>query len=411
MKQYIYELNLKRVLSKNKVSRQKVYVSIIFIMMLLLLVYHLKNYVLETGEGLFYQMNQSIEKICQESYLPSLLYSEKEQNTTLNFWIEDQIEMAFPVIGFLDGIQKFEVQDEDHETVQKILESQANEEVMIDENGNLVGEIKTADNVVPVTNGPTLDLSIEKLRDFNYLLSNFYTVDSATMVYESDLNAEELLGKDMRIDTSVDGPKILIFHTHSQEGFVDSVAGDVSTTIVGMGEYLTEQLNKKGIYTIHDTGVYDIIDGKLDRSNAYEYAEASVRKILSENPTVEVVIDLHRDGVAEGTRLVTEIGGKQIAKVMFFNGLSRTRTNGALTYLQNPYIQENLAFSLQMKIACENKYPDFTRKIYLRGYRYSLHMMPKSLLIEAGAQTNTVEEIRNAMDLLAEVLSQVLLGN
>lgn len=411
MKQYIYELNLKRVLSKNKVSRQKVYVSIIFIMMLLLLVYHLKNYVLETGEGLFYQMNQSIEKICQESYLPSLLYSEKEQNTTLNLWIEDQIEMAFPVIGFLDGIQKFEVQDEDHETVQKILESQANEEVMIDENGNLVGEIKTADNVVPVTNGPTLDLSIEKLRDFNYLLSNFYTVDSATMVYESDLNAEELLGKDMRIDTSVDGPKILIFHTHSQEGFVDSVAGDVSTTIVGMGEYLTEQLNKKGIYTIHDTGVYDIIDGKLDRSNAYEYAEASVRKILSENPTVEVVIDLHRDGVAEGTRLVTEIGGKQIAKVMFFNGLSRTRTNGALTYLQNPYIQENLAFSLQMKIACENKYPDFTRKIYLRGYRYSLHMMPKSLLIEAGAQTNTVEEIRNAMDLLAEVLSQVLLGN
>ena len=95
-----------------------------------------------------------------------------------------------------------------------------------------------------------------------------------------------------------------------------------------MGEYLTQLLNEKGIETIHDTGVYDIIDGKLDRSNAYEYAGEAVEKILAENPTVEVLIDLHRDGVAEGTHLVTEINGKPTAKIMFFNGLSRSRTNG-----------------------------------------------------------------------------------
>ena len=61
-----------------------------------------------------------------------------------------------------------------------------------------------------------------------------------------------------------------------------------------------------------------------------------------------------------------------------------------------------------MQLASEKIYPGFARRIYLKGYRYSLHMMPKSLLIEAGAQTNTVEEMRNAMDLLANILNDVL---
>lgn len=107
---------------------------------------------------------------------------------------------------------------------------------------------------------------------------------------------------------------------------------------------------------------------------------------------------------------MTEIGGKPTAKIMYFNGLSRTRANGDIDYLYNPYIQDNLAFSLQMQIASETLYPGFARRIYLRGYRYNLHLMPKSLLIEAGAQTNTVEEMRNAMEVLAETLHHVLIG-
>ena len=179
-------------------------------------------------------------------------------------------------------------------------------------------------------------------------------------------------------------------------------------SIVGIGDYLTELLNQKGIETIHDKGVYDIINGQLDRSNAYEYAEAGVRPILEANPTIEVAIDLHRDGVAEGTHLVTEVNGKPTAKIMYFNGLSRTRANGDITYLPNPYIQDNLAFSLQMELASERMFPGFARHIYLRAYRYNLHLLPKSLLIEAGAQTNTVQEMKNAMEVLAETLCQVI---
>lgn len=240
------------------------------------------------------------------------------------------------------------------------------------------------------------------------MLSNYYTVDSTTMIGAEQLNVDELLAKNMHIDKSGDGPKVLIFHTHSQEAFVDSTAGDANTSIVGVGAYLGELLNAKGIKTIHHDGVYDLIDGKLDRSKAYEFSEEGVRNILQEHPSIEVVIDLHRDGVGNDTHLVMDAGGKQAAKIMFFNGLSRTKANGDISYLPNPYIQDNLSFSLQMQLAAEGMYPGFTRRIYLKGYRYSLHMMPKSLLIEAGAQTNTVAEMRNAMEMLANVLYRVL---
>ena len=130
---------------------------------------------------------------------------------------------------------------------------------------------------------------------------------------------------------------------------------------------------------------------------------------MNQHPSIEVVIDLHRDGVPETAHLVTNINGKQTAKIMFFNGLSRTKTNGDIAYLKNPYIQDNLAFSLQMQLKAQEMYEGFTRRIYLKGYRYSLHMMPKSLLIEAGAQTNTVQETKNAMELLANILAKVLL--
>ena len=292
-------------------------------------------------------------------------------------------------------------ESEDAFTYEMILKQQAKDEERLSE--DLQG-----DGTEPVSATATTNISMEKLRDFNYLISTFYTVDSTTTIGPEQLNADALLAKSMHIDKKKNGPKVLIFHTHSQEAFVDSKEGDPNTSIVGMGAYLAEKLNAMGIETIHDEGVYDYINGKLDRSKAYEFSEIGVREILNQYPSIEVVIDLHRDGVREDQHLVTEINGKQTAKIMFFNGLSRTKKNGDISYLYNPYIQDNLSFSLQMQLASESMYPGFARRIYLKGYRYSLHMMPKSLLIEAGAQTNTVAEIKNAMDLLANILNKVL---
>ena len=253
-------------------------------------------------------------------------------------------------------------------------------------------------------------ISPDLLADPQALLNRFFVVDPNTSVLPGEIDGSTLLGKDLTLPENAEGPQILIYHTHSQEGFADSVPGDPSTTIVGAGEYLAELLRNRGYKGMHVTSVYDLIDGELDRSEAYSRAEEEISQILAEHPSIQSVIDLHRDGVAEGTRLVTELNGKTMARFMFFNGLSRTRKNGPIEYLHNPYIEDNLALTLQLKLTCDQYYPGLARNIYLKSLRYNLHLSPKALLIEAGAQTNTLQEILNTMEPLADVLDTVFGG-
>lgn len=247
---------------------------------------------------------------------------------------------------------------------------------------------------------------LSQLSDFNYLVNEYFTVDSGTVADADLLDAASFLSEDLSIVKNPAVPQILIYHTHSQEEFVDSIEGDAGTTIVGMGDVLADALEAKGYQVIHDTGVYDLVDGVLDRSAAYDYARTAVEELLAEYPTIQVVIDLHRDGV-DGQKFVTEIDGKPCSMVMFFNGISRNQ-QGAISYLPNPYVKQNLAFSFQMELAARQQYPGFTRNIYLKAERFNLHLRPRSVLIEAGTQLNTVEEERNAMEILADLLDEVL---
>ena len=355
------------------------------------------------------RMIQSVQENAERLYMPGVTYTEKKQGKIrVTEAVVHMASVLIPLGNYVTEREAAELLTEDEATYAILAKKQAEEENSVDENGQLIGKDKSEET--RQASVPTMDLSMERLNDFEYLVSNFYTVDSVTYINPSELNASELLGKDLRIDLSTGGSKILIYHTHSQETFADS-DNDPSTSIVGIGRYLTEILNNKyKIPTMHHEGVYDLINGKLDRSEAYEFAKPEVEQILAENPSIEVVIDLHRDGVADTTHLVTEINGKPTAQIMFFNGLSRTRVNGDLAGMANPYLQDNLAFSLQMKIAAETKYPGFARRNYLRGYKYNMDLMPRMLLIEAGAQTNTVEEMRNAMEVLADLLNSVLTG-
>ena len=372
----------------------------------------------ETGLGTehtFLEKGKDAIADCAVSSMMTVLTYTSEEVHTKNL-TEDLAQTAMQILplGTYLSAQEEDTAAEDSQTYAMILEKQANDENAVDENGNLItpDQDSVQQETVKVPEAK-VDISMDKLRDYEYLMSHFYTVDSSTMADADLINADRLLGKNMKLNFNSDketaGPKVLIYHTHSQEQFADSVPGDTNTSIVDMGTYLTDLLNQKyGIETYHHTGVYDLVNGKLDRSKAYQLAEPDVQKILKDNPSIEVVIDLHRDGVAEGTHLVTEVDGRQTAQIMFFNGLSRTRANGNISYLPNPYLEDNLAFSLQMEIAAAKYYPGFARHIFLRAYRYNMHFKPKTLLIEAGAQTNTVEEMRNAMELLAELLHQVL---
>ena len=259
---------------------------------------------------------------------------------------------------------------------------------------------------------PQIDLSPAKLADFDYVMNQFFILDSNTETNAQQISGTRFLGEDLSIKQDSKVPQILIYHTHSQETFVDSREGKEEDTIVGVGNYLTDLLEEKyGYQVIHVTDAFDMMGGTLDRSKAYDYARTSIEKVLEENPTVEVVIDLHRDGVPDDRRLVTEVNGKSTAQLLFYNGLSYTVNQGAVSYLPNPYIEENLAFSFQLEYQAAQYYPELYRGIYLAGLRYNLHLKPRALLLEAGAQTNTVEEVRNAMEPFADILNRVLKGS
>ena len=297
------------------------------------------------------------------------------------------------------------IENKDNSEMSEIIENSEN---------HLNSETQPA-NTLPQSNivlpHPILDLSRDKLSDYDYLMNNFYIVDENTDASAVKINAAEFLAEDFSLSHGPLEPQILIYHSHTQETFADSREGVVEDSIVGVGNYLAEILTETyGYQVLHVTEEFDLAGGVLDRNKAYDYARPYIEQILKENPSIEVVIDLHRDGVAEDRHLVTEINGKPTAQIMFFNGLSYTASGGPVDYLPNPYIQDNLAFSFQMEYQAAQYYPDFYRGIYLSGLRYNLHLRKRAVLLEAGAQTNTVQEVKNAMEPFADILNRVLTG-
>ena len=375
--------------------------------------------------------------LAAESFLPVLSYGQEQTPEDFFSAVLRTVGEQFPILSFQETDCGEEEIIEDAETAEAIreenekliaqkLEAENQAQAVTEENqqaqetqsdgaAETQNETAQAQETSQIPEGTAtqkqVEIPREQLTDFNYLLNNFFVVDPTTTALESQINVDTLLGKDMKLEKNPEQPQILIYHTHSQEGFADSVEGDTSTTVIGVGDYLAQLLQERyGYQVLHITDTFDIVDGQLDRSAAYNYAEPVISQALQEHPTIEIVIDLHRDGVDESKHLVTEVNGKPTAQVMFFNGLSRTNQNGEISYLPNPYIEDNLAFSFQLEYLAKQYYPEYTRCIYLKGYRYNLHLKPRSLLLEVGAQTNTVEEAKNAMEPFADLLYKVLNG-
>lgn len=371
MKKYQYSGNIKK-------SNKKRFAVLALIVLWFLC------FPVENNEDIFLRMTAQM--------IPLLTYEQQYGNPEVNYAADYQVPDWF-------------YEDENEEPV----------------NGDIIMEtLEAEDNVTgnSVTtladgkNGTTY--TREQLKKPDFLLSKIFVVDSNTSMTKEELDIGNLLDTDLTVEgLKKTGEKkeykVLIYHTHGSESFADSREGKKEDTIVGVGSYLTQILEEQyGIAVYHDETAYDVIDGVLDRSKAYENAYNNVSKILKENPSIEVVIDLHRDGVDEETHLVTEVNGKKTAKIMFLNGVSRSNMNGEIDYLKNPNKLTNLAFSFQMYLAGKEHYGDYVRKIYVRSLRYNLHLLPRTALIEVGAQNNTLEEEKNAMEPLAAILDKVL---
>lgn len=390
------------------------------------------------GTAMLKGISREAEQQLYGQFMPGLAIASGGIRGSWFFW-QEQITAMFPFYGYLAGetdaqpeetaenlrtimlaeaeegtwTQEEELAENQGETIQRTPEPEEGETVsqetdmaaLLQEENEAALRMQEAVSFVPHVKMNEVDLNA--LKNYETLIRQFYTIDANTTAGSDQLNVDKLLEADLRVSRDSEGPQILIYHTHSQEAFSDSIPGDASTSIVGVGEHLTEILQERyGYEVLHHLGQYDL----ESRNDSYSVALSDIEQVLQEYPSIQVVIDLHRDEMPETTRLAMDLDGRPTARFMFFNGLSRTKKTGNIAYLYNENLDGNLAFSFQMQLKAVEYYPNLTRRIYLKGYRYNMHLRPRSLLIELGAQNNTLEEAMNACDPLAHILNLVLSG-
>ena len=241
------------------------------------------------------RMIQSVQENAERLYMPGVTYTEKKQGEIRV--TEAVVHMAsalIPLGNYVTEREAAELLTEDEATYAILAKKQAEEENSVDENGQLIGKDKSEET--RQASVPTMDLSMERLNDFEYLVSNFYTVDSVTYINPSELNASELLGKDLRIDLSTGGSKILIYHTHSQETFADSATACLEMTLrllgIGPGD---EVITTAYTYTA-SASVVEHVGAKLVlvdvAKDSYEIDYEKLADAITEKTKAVIPVDL-----------------------------------------------------------------------------------------------------------------------
>lgn len=239
----------------------------------------------------------------------------------------------------------------------------------------------------------------------NILIRN---ASDKTVDFESALSQKP----DLNIKNPSKQPSILIFHTHTTESFqildrdfyavgFTSRNEDPSKNIVRVGTEIVSQLQKAGFRVIHDTKIYDkMYNGAYDRSSA------AIDEYLKKYPSIQVILDIHRDAIEDSygtkTKPVASINGKKAAQIMIITGCEG---DGVTDF---PDWQYNLRFALRLQKQCTDNYPELMRPLLFDNRRYNMYKSHCSLLIEIGSDSNTLDEAAYSGRLLGNTLSQML---
>ncbi|MDD6174820.1 MAG: stage II sporulation protein P [Firmicutes bacterium] len=225
--------------------------------------------------------------------------------------------------------------------------------------------------------------------------------------------AEELSRRPDVTLKDTDEPQVLIVHTHTSEAYMESYTGSYPTSfsartdnpahgVIAVGDAIARILNNEGIVTIHDTTFHDDPAYK----GAYFRSLATMEKYLEQYPSIQVILDVHRDCLeqADGTKLkpTVTINGKKAAQIMIVSGCD---DNGTLGY---PDWEYNLRFGLRIQKSLAEKYPGLARPLYCWNIRYNQHLRHGALLVEFGTEANTYDEVRYSGELFADCLTEVL---
>ena len=223
-----------------------------------------------------------------------------------------------------------------------------------------------------------------------------------------------LLTKPTALDFSTDGPKVLIVHTHASEAYTQEAgyeyepSGELRTqdqtrSVIRVGSEIARILEDAGIETIHDTtpNDYPSYDG------AYARMEAIIDAYLAEYPSIQIVLDVHRDAVEDRSgfpaALTANIDSEDCAKLMFVVG---TDEGG----LEHPNWQENLANVLKLQALLNRTSPGLCRDIDLRTERFNQHERPGSMLLEFGASGNTLSQALRTARRFSDALATFING-
>ena len=211
-----------------------------------------------------------------------------------------------------------------------------------------------------------------------------------------DVDKAALLTRPSALDVSGDGPKVLIVHTHSSEAYTQEAGWEYTPSdalrteeparsVIRVGDEIAAVLESRGIEVLHDTALNDY----PTYNGAYARMEATIERYLKAYPSIQMVLDVHRDAAADaaGEQLAftTQLDGESCAQIMLVVGTDQ----GGLSH---PGWQENLANALKLQALMNRRYPGLCRSLDLRTERFNQHETPGSLLAEFGAAGNTLRE-------------------
>ena len=213
-----------------------------------------------------------------------------------------------------------------------------------------------------------------------------------------------LIEQPLEWDLTVPEPTVLILHTHATESYTKAKGDtykesaafrtlDEEHNMVSIGDHLTRLLEDGGVCVIHDRQLHDY----PSYNGSYNHARKAMEQHLEENPSICLVLDLHRDAsgnINNQMRTKATVDGQASAQIMFVVG-----TNG--TGLKHPNWKENLALALKLQVQMERIASGICRNINLRGQRFNQDKSPGALLVEVGAAGNTREEALRAVEVLA----------
>jgi len=209
-------------------------------------------------------------------------------------------------------------------------------------------------------------------------------------------------------------PYVLILHTHGTESYAAENAStyspdesfrshDPQNSVVAVGQAMTETLAEAGIPTLHCTEMFDA----QSYQDSYSRAAAAIREYLREYPSIQIILDVHRDSVirSDMARMqpVTEIDGEEYAQLMIVAGTDYQGANF-------PHWQENLNFALKLQQALTAKKQSLMRAVNLRGAAFNEQYRSGSLLLEVGSCGNTLPQAKRTGILAARTLAELILG-